>query len=132
MPRLTYTPEGADPKVWDFSFGRLLSPERIAIEKLTGLGWAGVQQGYWSNQGAVIHALLFVLMKRDLPTLRPDELVFCDDEIDIDLNDDEAREALAKLREKSSLDDDESEALAELEGRFAEVDESEDDGPKED
>lgn len=129
MPRLTYTPEGADPKVWDFSFGRLLSPERIAIEKLTGLGWQAVQQGYWANQGVVIHALLFVLLKRDIPGLRAEELEFCDDEIDIDLNDEEAREALEKLRGMKVLADDEAEALAELEVRFSD---SEDDGPKED
>lgn len=119
MPRLTYTPEGADPKVWDFSFGRLMSPERIAIEKHTGLGWLEVQRGFWSNRGDVIHALLWVLLKRDIPTLRVNEVEFCDDEIDLDLNDDEGAEALETLRAKPFLDDDEREALAGLEERFS-------------
>lgn len=118
MPRLTYTPEGADPKVWDFSFGRLMSPERIAIEKHTGLGWADVQRGFWSNRGVVIHALLWVLLKREIPTLRVEEVEFCDDEIDLDLNDEEGAEALETLRAKAVLDDDEREALAGLEERF--------------
>lgn len=129
MPRLTYTPEGADPKVWDFAFGRLLSPERIAVEKMTGLGWQEVQRGFFENQGTVIHALLYVLLKRDIAALRPEEVVFCDDEIGLDITDDEAAEALKALRAKPSLTDDEANALAELEGRGAE---SEDDGPKED
>ena len=129
MPRLTYTPEGADPKVWDFAFGRLLSPERIAIEKKTGLGWQEVQRGFFDNRGSVIHALLYVLLKRDIPTLRPDELQFCDDEIGLDLTDTEAAEALEALKAKGSLTDDESDAFAELEARLAA---SEDDGPKED
>lgn len=119
MPRLTYTPEGADPKVWDFSFGRLMSPERIAIEKHTGLGWVEVQRGFWANRGDVIHALLWVLLKRDIPTLRVNEVEFCDDEIDLDLNDDEGAEALETLRAKPVLDDDEREALAGLEERYS-------------
>lgn len=129
MPRLTYTPEGADPKVWDFAFGRLLSPERIAIEKMTGLGWQGVQRGFYGNQGSVIHAVLYVLLKRDLPALRAEEVVFCDDEIGLDLTDTEASEALAALRAQSSLTDEEIEAVRHFEERFA--GDKEADAPKE-
>lgn len=129
MPRLTYTPEGADPKVWDFAFGRLLSPERIAIEKMTGLGWQEVQRGFFTNQGTVIHALLYVLLKRDISALRPEEVVFCDDEIGLDITDEEAAEAMKALRSKGDLNDDEVAALRELEGRGGST---EDDGPKED
>lgn len=130
MPRLIYTPEGSDaPKVWDFSFGRMLSPERIAIEKMTGLGWQGVQEGFFSNRGAVIHALLFVLLKRDIPTLRADELQFFDDEIDLDLTDEEAEKGVEGLRAKAKLTDDEADALAQLEARLAPT---EGDVPKED
>lgn len=130
MPRLIYTPEGSDtPKTWDFSFGRLLSPERIAIEKMTGIGWQNVQRGFFENRGDVIHALLYVLLKRDLPALRPDEVVFCDDEIGLDVTDEEAAETLKVLRAKANLTDDEANALAELEGRGGD---SGDDDPKED
>lgn len=127
MPRLTYAPEGADPKVWDFSFGRIKFGERAAIEKATGLGWVGVQSGFFQNRGEVIHALLWVLLKRDIPTLRADDVDFFDDEIEIDLTDDEAREAVDKLRAQSTLTDDEAEVLADLEKRF-----DGDDAPKED
>lgn len=133
MPRLIYTPEGSDtPKTWDFSFGRLLSPERIAIEKLTGLGWQNVQRGFFGNQGAVIHAVLYVLLKRDLPALRPEEVVFCDDEIGLDLTDEEARNALTELRAKSSLAEEEIEALHHFEERFADDDAEGGESPKED
>lgn len=132
MPRLTYTPEGADPKVWDFEFGRIKFGERAAIEKLTGLGWSGVQRGFWSNHGEVVHALLWVLLKRDIPTLRATEVDFMDDEIEIDLNDDEAKEAFDKLSAQPELDDDEAEAFAELQVRFAAQPEAEESDPKED
>lgn len=129
MPRLTYTPEGADPKTWDFTFGRILSPERIAIEKATGLGWAEVQRGFWSNRGDVIHGFLWAFLKRDIPTLRADEVLFFDDEIEVDVTDDEAREARDILRQKPSLTDEEAEALGEFERRLAGVEDSD---PKED
>lgn len=129
MPRLTYTPEGADPKVWDFSFGRLLSPERIAIEKMTGLGWQDVQRGFFENRGAVIHALLWALLKRDIPALRAEEVMFCDDEIGLDLTDAEAVETIKELKAKATLSESEAEGLAELEARVTTV---EDEGPKED
>lgn len=133
MPRLIYTPEGSDtPKTWDFSFGRLLSPERIAIEKMTGIGWQNVQRGFFENRGDVIHALLYVLLKREIPALRPDEVVFCDDEIGLDVTDEEAAETLKVLRAKANLTEDEANALAELEGRDSGDEGAEDDGPKED
>lgn len=133
MPKLTYTPDGSDkPKVWEFSFGRLLSPERIAVEKQTGMGWAAVQQGFFQNSGVVIHAVLWVLLKRDLPSLRADEVVFCDDEIDFDLTDAEAAEMARALRRLPHLDDESAEALAELEKRVgSNADATGGDAPKE-
>lgn len=130
MPKLTYTPEGSDsPKVWEFSFGRLLSPERIAIEKSTGLGWEDVQRGFFENRGVVIHAILWTLLKRDLPGLRADEVQFYDDEIGLDITTDEARSAVKAMKSQASLTDDEAEALAQMEARIAAT---EDEGPKED
>lgn len=129
MPRLTYTPEGAEPKVWDFSFGRLLSPERIAIEKLTGLGWTEVQRGFFENRGVVVHALLWIMLKRDIPTLRADQVEFCDDEIELDLTDDEVAEAVEGMRAAGDLTREQAEALAEMEARLAVL---EGGGPKED
>lgn len=137
MPKLTYTPDGSDtPKVWEFSFGRLLSPERIAIEKQTGMGWSAVQQGFFQNSGVVIHAVLWVLLKRDLSGLRAEEVLFCDDEIDFDLTDAEAADALKALRQQPHLNEDGAQALAELERRVGATtpasEDAEDDAPKED
>ncbi len=129
MPRLTYTPEGADPKVWDFSFGRLRSSERIAIEKHTGMGWFAVQREFFSNSGIVVHALLWVLLRRDIANLKADEVDFCDDEIIIDVTDDEGHQALEALKAETDPDEATLVAIAELEARFAGVDPA---APKED
>jgi hypothetical protein len=122
MPRLVYKPEGAEPKTWDFSFGRLLSPERIVIEKATGLGWDSVKAAFWDNSTPVIGAFLYVFQKREMPALRPTDFVFCDDDFDVDLNDDEAREAIAAMEAQPNLDDEAVAALAELKARFADED----------
>ena len=90
-----------------------------------------MQKGFWSNHAEVIHAFLWVLLKREIPTLRADEVDFMDDEIDVDLTDDEAREAYNRLTAQESLDDDEVAALAELQERFADG-VPEEAGPKED
>lgn len=120
MPRFVYKPEGADPQSWDFAFSKLLSPERIIIEKMTGLGWDDVQRRFFANQTDVVHALLYVFLKRGEPTLAPEHVVFCDDDFDLDLTDDEVREHAERLAAKPTLDADEAEALAAFRERLGE------------
>lgn len=91
MPILTYTPEGADPIVFEFAFDKLMSPEAIAIEKLTGLTLEEVGKKFLSSSVTTTHALLYVLMKRNHPTLKPDELQFTTSEIAVELTVDETR-----------------------------------------
>lgn len=81
MPKITFTPEGVEPKSWEFTFGRIMSPERAVIEKMAGgMSWDEVQQAFWKNSTAVVHAVLYVLLKREKPDLRPIEVEFCDDD----------------------------------------------------
>lgn len=90
MPKLTYR-QGEETHSWDLSFGQIMSPERIAIEKLTGItSWDEVQNQFWANSTPVIAAFLYVLLKRENPPLNPAEVVFCDDDYDLEPNDAEA------------------------------------------
>jgi hypothetical protein len=84
MPKFVYKPEGAEPRSWDFAPEKMMSAEMIVVEDLTGLTW-----GEWIDacaRGSIkaIHALLYVLLKRATPTLRPDEVQFTLDEIDFE------------------------------------------------
>ena len=83
MAKFVYSPEGAEPRSWEFDPTKLMSPECMAIEKLTGLTYAewlgAVERG---SMGA-IHALLFVLMKRDNPTLEADQVQFSLSEVEM-------------------------------------------------
>lgn len=98
MPRLEYTPLGSGKtQGWDIDFGRLMSPERVLIEKLTGMTWLELQKAYWGRSTAAVHAVLYVLLKRQMPTLKPSEVEFCEDEIQHDLTLDEARQIQTRI-----------------------------------
>lgn len=123
MPRMTYTPEGAPSRHWDIEFGKFMSPERVVIEKATGLGWSAIQRAFFQDRTDVIGAFLYVLMKRDIPTLKASEVVWCGDEIEVDLTDAEARQFVEAIEaDPEALDDEEVvEELERLRARLGDV-----------
>ncbi len=130
--QFVYKPEGAEPRRWDFNPAKLMSPEVEAIERHTALAF-----GEWINQVGrgsfvAIHGLLYVLLKRTHPTLKWDEVQFCMEDIDFEMNAEERAEALAALEEKAThgpLGEADSAALAELRD-LAEKDAAADAAPK--
>lgn len=118
--RITYTPEGADPKVFDFKPGKLMSPEAEAIERHTGLTYKQFADALGETSMTCTHALLYVFLKRGNPTLKYEQVQFCMDEINFDLDDEEAASAMTELQRRQGdrpLTDDEAEALKQLEER---------------
>jgi hypothetical protein len=109
MALFVYKPEGVDEanwQRWEFDPGKLMSPERIAIEKLSGMTWGEWKIAVRGESTIALHALLYVFMKRTEPTLKPDQLVFSEDELDWELTDEEKRQALANYAEDPSRFDD--------------------------
>lgn len=91
MSRITYAPDGADPKTWDFEWSRLLSPECIAMERVTGMDYTTeIVPALARGNMLALSALLWVLLKRSAPDLRFDQVQFCLDDISIE---DDEREA---------------------------------------
>lgn len=130
MPKLTYR-QGEESTVFDISFGKIMSPERIAIERLTGItSWDEVQNQFWANSTTVIAAFLYVLLKRENPTLNPAEVMFCDDDYDLEPND---AEALLFLRAAEATDEakNDPEIRADLAKVRAELEAKQAAGPKE-
>lgn len=118
--RITYTPEGAEPQVFEFKPGKLMSPEAEAIERHTGMTYKGFTDALGETSMLATHALLWVFLKRKDPTLKYDAVQFCMDEIDFGLDDDEATEAITELHRRQGdrpLTDDEAVALKMLEER---------------
>lgn len=99
--KFVYTPEGLDPKKWEFDPGRLMSPECMAIEKLTGQSLSAWQRSFLSDSITAQHAYLWVMLKRENPTLTPDQVQFMPSEITVEWDDDEARAIRDALEAKS-------------------------------
>lgn len=108
--QFTYTPEGSEdePQVWDFEPGKLLNPEAEAIEKHTGMTFGEWQQKVLNGSVTALHGLLYVLLKREIPTLRYDQVKFRVDEVTFEFTDEEKRaiiKALDEARADGPLDD---------------------------
>lgn len=67
---LTYAPEGAEPQTWVFAADRLMTSEAEAIEKVTGSTYEEFGKQLVKNSQTARRALLWVMLKRQTPTLR--------------------------------------------------------------
>lgn len=67
---LKYTPEGTDGQSWAFSPDKLLSSEAEAIERVTKMTYAEFGVAIIKGSATARRALLWVLLKRDEPTLK--------------------------------------------------------------
>jgi hypothetical protein len=114
--KFTYTPEGAQPRSWDYNPLRLMSPEAEAIERHTGMTFAEWESKVTAGSMLAIHGLLFVMLKRTHPTLKWDEVQFCLDEVDFEPDEEEKATALAGLQKQL----DEGGALSEGEAELYE------------
>lgn len=89
MARLIYKPQGNEPKSWPVEPDKMLSPEVMAIERLTQMTFAEWGDALGRGSITALHALLFVLLKREMPVLKPSDLSFSMDDIDIQPDEDE-------------------------------------------
>ena len=93
MAKFVYKPEGAEPQTWEFNPDLLPSSEAEVIEEQTG--WTYVE--WWTNyqRGSMkaAHALIFVHLRRDAPSLEWDQVQFTISEYDLEA--DEAPKDLA-------------------------------------
>jgi hypothetical protein len=74
MPTFIYKPEGADPLSWTFDAEKLKSSEIMAIEKITDLTYAEWADAAERGSITAVHALLYVLLRRDRPNLEPSQV----------------------------------------------------------
>lgn len=121
--KFTYTPEGAEPRVFDYQPGKLLSPEAEKIEDLTGWSYAEFGQHLMTSSMKAFHALLYIFLKRSNPTLKYDQVIFSFDEVDIAYDQAEAHLMIRGLREakaKEGIDSDSQVVLDELIEEFGE------------
>lgn len=113
---VTYTPADGEKREWAYKPNKLMAVEAEAIEQRTG--WTYQEFGAQFLKGSTLarHALLWVLLKRETPGIRYDDVKFAVDEIDFDLDADERAATIIALQEKPDLSDDERAALVTLLG----------------
>jgi hypothetical protein len=98
--KVTYTPEDGEPQVFDYNPNKLMSVEREALEKVTGRSFSDFAMGVLKGDSRCRRALLHVLLKRQHPTLRLDDVDFAWDELTVEMTKGELDLAVAKLQEK--------------------------------
>ena len=117
--KFVYKPEGADPREWEFDPARLMSPEVEAIERHTGLAFAEWIEAVGKGSFLAYHGLLYVLLKRSVPTLKWDDVQFCMADLDLQLNDEEQAELVTRLLAKRDAGDIAPEESIYLDGLLA-------------
>jgi hypothetical protein len=95
--QFVYKPEGTDPKKWPFAPEKLMSPEAEAIERHTRMTYGDWTQAVGNGSMLALHGLLFVLLKREEPSLKWEEVQFSLSEVDFELDADELAESIANL-----------------------------------
>lgn len=129
--KFVYKPVGSDESVhrsWDFEPNKIMSPEAIAIEKLTGMTFGQWIDAFGKGSMTAIHAYLYVMLKRETPILKPSDVSFSFDDFDFDLSDAELREQLEDLDPHS---EDDAPLIAKIKAALGD-DPSEDEGDPKD
>lgn len=123
--RFTYKPEGATKaRSWPFEPLKLMSPEAEAVERLTGMPFNKWVEQVQEGSVTAIHGLLWVLLRRDNPTLKYDAVQFSMGEVDFVLDAEEraaVRKALAAVvAGGGQLDEDQQGLLEQIDAQEAE------------
>jgi hypothetical protein len=97
---LVYQPEGSEePTRWPYNPRKLMSAEREAIEKVTGLPFAEFTQAVIKGSSLARRALLWVMLKRDHPTTKFDDVDFAWDELRLEYSRQEYAQMIADASE---------------------------------
>lgn len=97
--QFVYKPEGAERR-WDFDPMKLMNVEAEAIERHTGMTYGDWTEKVTEGSMLALHGLLFVLLKRESPTLKWAEVEFSLSEVDFEIDDGEKAEILAALQSR--------------------------------
>jgi hypothetical protein len=82
---LVYKPEGTDePHRWTYNPRKLMSAEREAIERQTGLMYSEFTQAVVQGSSICRRALLWVMLKREHPTTKWGDVDFAWDELTLE------------------------------------------------
>ncbi|WP_327679477.1 hypothetical protein [Kitasatospora sp. NBC_00458] len=118
---LVYQPEGSDePRRFKYQPTKLMSAERERLEKLTGRDFSDFTHGVVRGNALCRRALLFILLKREHPTLKFDDVDFAWDELTLEHSKAELEEIRAEAADNAPADQ-RAAVLAQLDKEIAEA-----------
>lgn len=102
---LTYRPEGStEPRRWHIQLGRLRVFDTEAIEKATGMDYGSdFKQRLLQGNVRARRALLWIMLRREHPTLKYADVDFADDELLLEQDRDELAATRAEIAASTEL-----------------------------
>ena len=117
---VTYKPEGGDVQEWAFHPRKMPSHEAEAIEHATDMTWAEFSAQVLKGSVRARRALLWILLRRQHPTIKFADVAFTMDELDLSMDSAELGAMRVEL-EKIADDDVRSLALGQIDAEIAEA-----------
>lgn len=116
--KFTYTPTGGEPQSWNYDPDKLMTPEAEAIEKVTGMTFGEWTEAVVKSGHRATRALLWIYLKRQRPTLKFDQVSYSMSEVELDMDEQEIRDAIAEIEARLEggveLSPEQAEALQDL------------------
>lgn len=98
--KFTYTPgDESAAREWLVKPEKMANVEAEAIERVSGLRFPEWNEELRHARMSAVHALLWVLLRRDIPGLKYEAVEFTAEEYELDFDDDEKVELLRALEE---------------------------------
>lgn len=122
--KFIYRPDGvaeADQQSWPFEPNKLLVPEVIEVERVTGMTYEEWIDAMQRTSATAVRAFLWVMLKRETPTLKVGQVVFSMSEVGFDYDDDEKRDLIRQLEERVRDEALSDEQLANVESTIADL-----------
>jgi len=125
---LIYTPADGEPQKMKYLPNRMLSPETEAMERVTGKNFTQITQEILAGNATCRRALLWVLLKRQHPTLKFSDVSFAWEEISLQYSRQEYARMISQAKDNLTGDD-LANAVSALEADMADAyDDSEESG----
>lgn len=109
---LIYHPEGdQEPQRFSYDPNKLMSPEMEAIERATGVAFSEFTQAVLTGHAKCRRALLWVLLKRQHPTLRFEDVSFRWEELKLEFSKQEYQSMYDTIEKRDMPDNEKQDAL---------------------
>lgn len=113
---VTYTPADGEKKEWRFEPRKLMSPEAEAIEKVTRWTFQEFSSKFLAGSMLAYRAVVWIMLKRENPPLRFDDVSICLDDVWVSFDDQETAQVREALLADPDLDPEQRQNLIDILG----------------